>query len=263
MDEDRRAHVRGLREGEALGIVDGRVPEELKKTVADDPAIAAELRTLSLRWLELSVRQQYSYNFTWLGRPIIQYPQDIVAIQEVIWSVKPDLVIETGIAHGGSLILSASILELIGSEGHVLGIDIDIRAHAHAGVGGHPLAKRITMIQGSSVAPSTIDQVRNFAAGKERVLVILDSMHTRDHVQQELDAYSPLVKKGSYIVVLDTVVDDLPADLYPDRPWGPGNGPKTAVREFLQRNERFEVDRDLESRLVITTAPEGFLRCVR
>ena len=241
----------------------GRVPEELRRTVTADSAVAEELRRLSLKWLELSVKQQYSYGFTWLGRPIIQYPQDVVAIQQLIWNVKPDLVIETGIAHGGSLILSASILELIGGEGKVLGIDIDIRAHAHAGVGGHALAKRITMIEGSSIAPEIVEKVRGFASDRQRVMVILDSLHTHDHVLQELEAYSPLVKKGSYVVVLDTVVDDLPKDLYPDRPWGPGDNPKTAVREFLKRNNRFEVDQDLESSLLITTAPEGFLRCVR
>jgi cephalosporin hydroxylase len=256
----------GRHEGESLAdadIVDGRVAEELKRTAIQDPATIAELRRLSLKWLEFSVRQQYSYNFTWLGRPIIQYPQDIVAIQEIIWSVKPDLVIETGIAHGGSLILSASILDLIGGDGHVLGIDIDIRAHAHAGVGAHTLAKRITMIEGSSVAPEIVEKVRDFAAGKERVVVVLDSMHTHDHVLQELEAYSPLVSKGSYLVVLDTVIEDLPADLYPSRPWGPGNNPKTAVREFLKHSDRFDVDHDLESKLLITTAPEGFLRCIK
>lgn len=218
---------------------------------------------LSLVWLEKSVRRQYSYTFTWLGRRIIQYPQDIVAIQEIIWSVKPDLIVETGIAHGGSLILSASVLELLGGEGHVLGIDIDIREHARVGVGEHRLARRITMLEGSSVAPAIVDQVRQFAEGRERVLVILDSNHTHEHVLHELDAYSPMVRAGSYVIVLDTVIEDLPADLYPDRPWGHGNNPKTAVREFLRGNERFEVDRELESRLLITTAPEGYLRCVK
>jgi cephalosporin hydroxylase len=227
------------------------------RVVADDG-----LRSLSLSWLEASVRHNYSYNFTWLGRPIIQYPQDMVAIQEIIWSVRPDLIVETGIAHGGSLILSASLLELVGGDGHVLGIDIDIREHARIGVGGHPMAKRITMLEGSSLAPDIVRKVQKFAAGRHRVLVVLDSNHTHEHVLQELDLYSPLVRSGSYVIVLDTVIEDLPADLYPDRPWGPGNNPKTAVREFLSNNARFEIDRELESRLLITTAPEGFLKCV-
>ena len=219
-------------------------------------------RRLSLAWLEASVRHKYSYNFTWLGRPIIQYGEDVVAIQEIIWSVKPDLIVETGIAHGGSLILSASLLELVGGDGHVLGIDIDIRKHAREGVGNHPMAKRITMLEGSSVAPEIVQKARLFAAGREKVLVILDSNHTHEHVLHELNLYSPLVRFGSYIIVLDTVIDDLPADLYPDRPWGPGNNPKTAVRDFLLGNRRFEVDRELEAQLAITTARDGFLKCV-
>jgi cephalosporin hydroxylase len=199
------------------------VPEELRPAVPATATSAAtdddELKRLSLVWLEKSVRRQDSYTFTWLGRRIIQYPQDIVAIQEIIWSVKPDLIVETGIAHGGSLILSASVLELLGGEGHVLGIDIDIREHARVGVGEHRLARRITMLEGSSVAPAVVDQVRQFAEGKERVLVILDSNHTHEHVLHELDAYSPMVRAGSYVIVLDTVIEDLPANLYPDRPW--------------------------------------------
>lgn len=230
--------------------------------IHDSVVVDDGLRSLSLSWLEASVRHKYSYNFTWLGRPIIQYPQDMVAIQEIIWSVRPDLVVETGIAHGGSLILSASLLELLGGDGHVLGIDVDIREHAHVGVSRHPMAKRITMLEGSSIAPEIVRQVQKFAAGKHRVLVILDSNHTHKHVLQELNLYSPLVRSGSYVIVLDTVIEDLPADLYPDRPWGPGNNPKTAVREFLSSNARFEVDRELDSRLLITTAPEGFLKCV-
>lgn len=222
-----------------------------------------DMDKLTLDWLESSARNRYSYRFTWLGRPIIQYPQDIVAVQEIVWSVKPDLIVETGIAHGGSLILSASLLELIGGPGHVLGIDIDIRDHAREGIGRHPLARRITMLEGSSVAPNVVDRVRQLAQGKQRILVILDSNHTHQHVLSELELYSELVRAGSYIIVFDTLIEDFPSDLFADRPWGPGNNPKTAVREFLSRNDRFEVDRNVQERLLITTAPEGYLRCVK
>lgn len=222
-----------------------------------------------------SIHAQYSYNFLALGRPIIQYPQDMVAVQELIWKIKPDLVIETGIAHGGSLILSASMLALLdycdaveagtsldpmATRRRVLGIDIDIRAHNRAAIEAHPMAHRIDMLQGSSIAPDMIAKVREVAVRHERVLVFLDSNHTHDHVLAELEAYAPLVSRGSYCVVFDTVIEDLPAGLYPDRPWDVGNNPKTAVREFLSRNHDFEVDADMDAKLLITVAPGGYLR---
>lgn len=208
-------------------------------------------------------RYNYSYNFTWLGRPIIQYPQDIVAMQEVIWDVKPDLIIETGIAHGGSLVFSASMLELIGGDGRVVGIDIDIREHNRRAIEAHPMYKRITMIEGSSIDESIVQQVRALAAGKERVLVVLDSNHTHEHVAKELALYSPLVTKGSYLIVFDTVVEQMPDDFFPNRPWGQGNNPKTAVRQFLETSDRFVVDTETERTLLLTVAPGGYLKCVK
>lgn len=225
--------------------------------------ISTKLNTMSKQWLTEVSRKKYSYNFTWLGRPIIQFPQDIIALQEIIWQVKPDLIIETGIAHGGSLIFSASMLELIGGDGQVLGIDIDIRSHNRVEIERHPLAKRITMIEGSSVDPHIVEQVQEVASGHERIMVILDSNHTHEHVLKELNFYSPLVTKNSYLVVMDTVVEDMPADFFPDRPWGKGNNPKTAVWEFLQNNDRFEVDKTIENKLLITVAPDGYLKCMR
>ena len=210
-----------------------------------------------------STLPKYSYNFSWMGRPIIQYPQDMIAMQEIIWQVKPDLIIETGIAHGGSLIFSASMLELIGGEGEVLGIDIDIREHNRVEIEKHPMYKRITMIQGSSVDEEIAKQVHGFAKGKKRILLILDSMHTHDHVLKELQFYSQLVTKGSYLVVFDTVIEDMPDDMFPDRPWGKGNNPKTAVWEFLKTNDRFEIDKEMENKLLITVAPDGYLKCLR
>ena len=233
------------------------------------------LRNAAAIFMRESIRAQYSYNFRVLGRPVIQYPQDIVAIQELIWEIKPDLIIETGIAHGGSLILSASMLALLdycdavengelldpkATKRRVLGIDIDIRAHNRAAIEAHPMAHRIDMIQGSSIAPEVIAQVQAQAAGYERVVVILDSNHTHAHVLAELQAYAPLVSKGSYCVVFDTVIEDLPAGMYPDRPWDVGNNPKTAVREYLTQNPNFEVDEDMEAKLLITVAPGGYLR---
>ncbi len=221
------------------------------------------LRESGLNLIVDSLDYEYSYHFKWLGRPIIQYPQDIVAIQEIIWSVKPDLIIETGIAHGGSLIFNASMLELLGGNGQVLGIDIDIREHNRLEIEKHPMFKRITMIEGSSIDDAVVEQVYNFAKGKERILVILDSNHTHKHVLREMELYSPLVKKGSYLVVFDTVVEDMPDELCQDRPWGKGNNPKTAVWEFLKTNDRFEIDKEIENKLLITVAPDGYLKCVK
>ncbi|MGC8603010.1 MAG: cephalosporin hydroxylase family protein [Desulfomonilaceae bacterium] len=214
-----------------------------------------------------SIRHKYSYNFAWLGRPIIQYPQDIIAMQEIIFEVKPDLIIETGIAHGGSLIFYASMLELVaacgGPDGVVLGIDIDIRAHNRKAIEEHPMFKRISMIEGSSIAPEIITQVNEKAKDKKSIMVCLDSNHTHDHVLAELNAYAPLTSVGSYCVVFDTIIEDMPADFFPDRPWGPGNNPKTAVREYLKDHPEFEIDKSIEHKLLITVAPDGYLKRVK
>ena len=227
-----------------------------------------ELRTAAHEFTKASIPSQYSYNFSWLGRPIIQYPQDIVAMQEIIWRVKPDLIIETGIAHGGSLVFSASMLELNAACGgppdaKVLGIDIDIRAHNRAAIEAHPLFKRIEMIEGSSTAPEIIRQVKGAAANSGKVLVCLDSNHTHRHVLSELEAYAPLTSVGSYCVVFDTIIEDLPADLFHDRSWGPGDNPKTAVRKFLAAHPEFEIDVQVNSTLLISVAPDGYLRRIR
>lgn len=205
---------------------------------------------------------QYSYNFSWMGRPIIQYPQDMIAMQELIWQIKPDLIIETGIAHGGSLIYYASLLELIG-QGEVLGIDIDIREHNRKEIESHPMFKRIRMIQGSSVSEETALEVRKAAMGKQRVLVCLDSNHTHEHVLRELELYAPLVTTGSYIVVFDTIVEHMPDNYLPDRAWSRGDNPKTAVHEFLQHNEDFVVDEAIDHQLMISVAPGGYLKRIK
>ncbi|HLP80920.1 MAG TPA: cephalosporin hydroxylase family protein [Nitrosomonas sp.] len=232
--------------------------ENIKKQEAD-----RDLKGLSNVWARETAHYKYTYNFSWLGRPIIQFPQDIIAMQEIIWNLKPQLIIETGIAHGGSLIFYASMLELLGNDGMVLGIDIDIRAHNRAEIENHPMFKRIKMIEGSSIDKDVVSQVHEIARGKSPVLVILDSMHTHAHVLDELHAYSSLVTKDSYLVVFDTLVEDMPSDFFPDRPWGKGDNPKTAVREFLKSNDRFEIDKGIDGKLLITVAPDGYLRCIK
>jgi len=247
------------------------------------------LHEKSMEWIIATAPYKYAYNFSWLGRPIIQLPQDIVAMQELIWRIKPDLIIETGIAHGGSLIFSASMLALIDySEAvaseklvfqeaikrRVLGVDIDIRAHNRVAIEGHPLANKIDMIQGSSIDPEIIAEVYKRAANYERIIVCLDSNHTHDHVLAELEAYAPLTSPGSYCVVSDTAIEDVPETLFTDRPWGRGNNPKTAVWEYIKRLQQegrrakdgnrlfFEIDKIINNKLLITSAPDGYLRRV-
>jgi cephalosporin hydroxylase len=260
--------------------------QERAASVAGYSANPALTSSAAAFFLE-SVRARYSYNFDWLSRPIVQYPQDAVALQELIWRVRPDLIIETGIAHGGSLMLSASMLALLdytdaAAAGRVLdprapgrrvlGIDIEIREHNRRAIEAHPLAHKIDMIEGSSIDPDVARRVAAIAAGYRTVLVCLDSNHTHDHVLAELEAYAPLTTSGSYCCVFDTVIDDLPANSFPDRPWGKGNNPKTAVQEYLRLLEagtrtsadgrvlRFEIDRQLQDKLLITVAPDGYLR---
>ncbi|HAN79147.1 MAG TPA: hypothetical protein DCQ31_15965 [Bacteroidales bacterium] len=215
-------------------------------------------------FLKETIQAKYSYNFSWLGIPIIQYPQDIVAMQELIWEIKPDLIIETGIAHGGSLIFYASMLELL-NKGEIVGIDIDIRAHNRMIIEKHPMYKRITMIEGSSIAPETAEKVFEKAKNKQTIMVVLDSNHTHEHVLLELELYANLVTPQSYLVVFDTIVEDL-ADLgveFPNRPWRKGNNPKTAVHEFLKNNSDFEIDYSIQNKLLITVAPDGYLKRVK
>lgn len=244
--------------------------EEFKKEVAENIRHLGEdkdVQALSRIWSRETNQHRYTYNFSWLGRPIIQYPQDMVAMQELIWEVKPDLIIETGIAHGGSLIFSASMLELVasctGSQGEVLGIDIDIRSHNRKAIEEHPMSKRISMIQGSSIAPEIIAQVVEKAKGKKRVLVILDSNHTHEHVLEELKAYALLTSVGSYCVVFDTLIDDMPKHILGDRTWGHGDSPKSAVHEYLKSHNEFVIDKSIEHKLLITVAPDGYLKRVR
>jgi cephalosporin hydroxylase len=223
---------------------------------------------LGIDFINNTVDTQYTYNFSWLGRPIIQYPQDMVVLQEIIWEVKPDLIIETGIAHGGSLIFTASMLTLLEAcgeieNGQVLGIDIDIREHNKKAIEAHPMSKKITMFQGSSIDDDMVIKVKEFAKQGKKILVILDSNHTHDHVLTELRAYADLASVNSYCIVFDTVVEDMPENSFPDRPWGKGDNPKTAVWEFLKENNDFVIDKDIENKVLITVAPDGYLKRVK
>jgi cephalosporin hydroxylase len=241
------------------------------KALGNNPSLIKQ----SIDWICSTAPYKYSYNYSWMGRPIIQLPQDIVAIQELIWQIKPDLIIETGIAHGGSLIFSASMLALLDmcdaiemgnaieprkSKRKVLGIDIDIRQHNRAAIEAHPMSSRVQMIQGSSITSEVIEQVNAVAKNYQRVLVCLDSNHTHDHVLAELEAYAPLTSMGSYCVVFDTIVEDMPKEMFPDRPWGPGDSPKTAVWEYLKNHPEFEIDKCIDHKLLISVAPDGYLK---
>ena len=234
-----------------------------------------QLKNLSKDFFEQSVLSKYSYNFTWMNRPIIQYPQDIMAVQDIIWSVKPDLIIETGIAHGGSLVYSASMLALLDyceaiemktsidpmlSKRKVVGIDIDIRDHNRLALDKHPMRQMMELIEGSSIDKEIVEQVKKISSNYNTILVFLDSHHSHDHVLAELELYSNFVTENSYCVVFDTVIEDLPSNFSDDRPWGPGNSPKSAVKSFLKENNNFEIDKQYEDKYIITVAPDGFLK---
>lgn len=227
----------------------------------------SEFKSISQRFLEKSAELNYSYNFSWMGRPIIQYPQDMVVLQEIIWDVKPDMIIETGIAHGGSLIFSASMLTLLEAcgeieDGKVLGIDIDIREHNRRAIKAHPMSKKITMYEGSSIDSEMVARVHEFAKKGKKIMVILDSNHTHEHVLAELQAYAHLASVGSYCCVFDTLIEDMPQGLY-DRPWDKGDNPKTAVWEYLKECDDFVIDKHLENKILITVAPDGYLKRVK
>jgi cephalosporin hydroxylase len=222
-----------------------------------------ELVELSRRWMLHSARYGYTYNFRWMGRPIIQFPQDILALQEVIWEVRPKVIVETGVAHGGSAVFFASMLELLGDpDSRVVAVDIDIREHNRKAIEAHPMARRIELVQGSSTGADVVAKVAAAAKGKSPILVVLDSNHTEEHVLAELRAYAPLVTVGSYVIVMDTSVEYAPKELFPNRPWGPGNSPLSAVRAFLKETDAFVIDESYDHKLLISVAPEGFLKRV-
>jgi cephalosporin hydroxylase len=242
---------------------------------------------LTAKWMEKAFEQKYMYNFEWMGRPIIQVPTDMMAFQEIVWQVKPDIIVETGIAHGGSIIYSASLMAMLdvcdsiengepldpaAPKRKVVGVDIDIRTHNRKAIEEHPMASRLHLVEGSSIEQETVGQVLELIDDGAIVLVCLDSNHTHEHVAKELELYAPLVSQGSYCIVFDTIVEDLPEGMFPNRPWGPDNNPKTAVWEYLEKQAsekrvgldgallHFEIDRELEDKLLTTVAPDGYLK---
>lgn len=225
-----------------------------------------ELREITQNWFAKVERYKYSYHFSWMGRPIIQYPQDIIAIQELIWKEKPDVIIETGIAHGGSLVFYASMLTLLNSDGFVIGVDIDVREHNRFEIEKHPMFERIRIIEGSSIDKKTIGKIENLLLLEKmqdkKIFVVLDSCHTCEHVLEELRLYSKFVKKNSYLLVLDTIINDMDKSLLADKPWKNGNNPKKAVKKFLLETDRFVIDEMIQSKILITVAPDGYLKCI-
>lgn len=248
-------------------MVDNSFENERKtniKMMHEDEAFSA----LTKNWVARAQERKYSYQFDWMGLPIIQYPQDIVAMQELVWATKPDLIIETGIARGGSAIFYASMLELNAicggpKDAEVVAVDIDIRDHNRTAIEAHPMSHRLRMIQGSSIDSDIISKVKAYTEGKKSILVCLDSNHTHEHVLEELRAYAPMVTKGSYLVVFDTLIEDLPADAIGDRSWAPGDNPLTAMRDYMKESDRFEIDEARHTKLQITVAKNGYLKCIR
>ncbi len=222
-----------------------------------------DLKKKSLDWIVHADKYKYTYNFNWLGRPIIKFPNDIVLMQELIWDVKPDLIIETGIAHGGSIIFSASMLELIGGGGEVAAVDIDIRKYNRIEIEKHPMYKRITMFEGDCLSDEILSKIRKKAKNKKRVMVFLDSNHTHDHVLKELELYSSFVTVGSYLVLPDTIIEYFPRGYYSNRPWDVGNNPMSALKVFLSKNDNFVIDHEKANKLMITEAIDGYLKRIK
>jgi cephalosporin hydroxylase len=242
------------------------IQEFLNERRADIEEMGAdeELRQKSIDWMKHADRYKYTYNYTWMGRPIIKFPNDMAIQQELMWELKPDLVIETGIAHGGSIIFTASMMEMMGIDGEVVGVDVDIRKHNRDAIEAHPMMKRITMYEGDSVAPDMVERVTQHAKGKKCVMVILDSLHSHAHVYKELQAYADMVTVGSYCVLPDTVIEFFPKGYYSDtRPWDVGDNPYTAMKQFISEVDHFEVDKSLTNKAMITETIDGYLKRVR
>ncbi len=218
-------------------------------------------KELTMKWIKKSIKYKYVYNFTWMGRPIIKYPNDMIVMQEIFWEVKPDLVIETGIAHGGSIIYSASLLKMMGIKRFkVIGIDIDIRAHNLKEINRSSMRKYIKMFEGSSVDEKITKKIFTYAKKFKKILVILDSNHTHDHVSRELEIYSKLVSKDSYIILPDTYIGYLPNNTFPNRPWTKNDNPMTALQAFLKKNKKFKIDKYKSSKSMITEAMNGYVK---
>ncbi len=241
--------------------------KDVKKRISKQSSNQA-LQSAAQNFIQESHAAKYSYNFTWLGRPIIQYPEDILAVQEIVWKCKPDIVIETGIAHGGSLILSASLLSLLDIQDGispsesirtVIGIDVDIRDYNRVEIVNHFLSSKINLFEGSSIDESIVAQVNKLIWPGAKVMVFLDSNHSHEHVLKELELYSKFVSQDSYLVVFDTVVEELPKGSQSERPWDVGNNPMTALKQWLPLNSEFQIDNSITNKILITVARDGYL----
>jgi cephalosporin hydroxylase len=220
-----------------------------------------EFEEISASWLRKSVNHKYSYQFDWMGVPIIQYPEDLIAFQEIVWRTKPDVILECGVARGGSLLFWCSMLELTGKVPKVIGVDIAIHEHTRRALAESKYSDEIILIEGDSSRKETLSKVLDRIAPSEKVMVVLDSNHTEDHVLKELGLYASVVSEGCYLLVLDTVIEFLDRDA--DRPWGPGENPWTATQRFMESNNDFENDGQMESRLSFSAAPNGYWRKTR
>jgi cephalosporin hydroxylase len=231
--------------------------EELRKKLLSSQSNNTDFKIVSKKWMQLSVDNKYSYQFDWLGVPIIQMPGDLIIFQEIVYKTQPDLIIETGVARGGSMIFWASIQKLCGIPGKVLGVDIDIREHARNAINSSNFKDAIYLLEGSSVEDKVVEQIKKIVSEHKRIMVILDSNHTHNHVLSELEIYSKFVTKDCFLIVLDTIIEDLTLDT--ERPWGPGFNPKTAVKEFMSKNaEDFNREKSYEQKSVLSVAPYGF-----
>ncbi len=236
--------------------------EKSKRKFAVQQAKDEDLQAKALDLLVHSDKYHYGYQWSWLGMPIIQLPPDILATQEIIWQTQPDVIIETGIAWGGSIVLYASLLELIG-KGEVVAVDTVLPQKNIDAIMKYPFSKRIHMYEGSSLSLDVEEKVKSHIETGDKVMLLLDSNHTHEHVLDELQRYAPLVTEGQYLIVSDTIVEHIPAQEHRPRPWGPGNNPKTALRAYLEETDRFEEDVYYNSKLLTTFTPSGYLRCIR
>ena len=245
--------------------------EEDRREYLENVQDSKELHDMATNFHSITAPLKYAYNFDWFGRPIIQLPQDIVMMQDIIWKLKPELIIETGVARGGSLILYSSLLHLIdiankkmkiesAVESEVWGIDIKVHDENKEAIAAHPFSDKIKIFEKSSTDLDLVDDIKEKSRHFESILVILDSDHTASHVSKELELYAPLVTVGSYCVVFDSTIEDMPADQFLDRDWGPGNSPRTAANEFVSKNPNYQVDKDIDKKLLITAAAGGFVK---
>ncbi len=241
------------------------IREDLEKSKRETAVAASNdesLRKQSLDFIVDSDKYGYGYQWTWLGLPFIQMPQDMIVTQEIIWATKPDVIIETGIAWGGSVVFYASLLQLLG-KGEVVAVDLNLYDHVRDQIMSYPFSNRIHVYKGSSTDASIAAKMKAHVKPGQKVMVLLDSNHSHQHVLDELRIYAPLVTKGQYLVVSDTICEDIPKQEHRPRPWGPGDNPKTALRAYMKETDRFEIDRYTNDKLLLTYSPDGYCRCIK